>query len=105
MELFTLKLITRSWWRNKIFFFISYFLSFEFYANASMANLPRNRGRSGLNSGPRMERCGCCAASAWQKETPGCHRQPGAIIPYILRFDPGDGSGLGAAPCVSGLAE
>ena len=23
MELFTLKLITRSWWRNKIFFFIS----------------------------------------------------------------------------------
>ena len=61
-------------------------------------------GAERLKLRPPMERCGCCAASAWQKETPGCHRQPGAIIPCILRFDPGDGSGLGAAPCVSDLS-
>ena len=65
----------------------------------------RGTGAERLKLRPPMERCGCCAASAWQKETPGYHRQPGAIIPYILlRFDPGDGSGLGAAPCVSDLA-
>ena len=38
--------------RERIFFFISCFLSFTFYANASIADLLRNWGRSGLNSAP-----------------------------------------------------
>lgn len=62
--------ITNASSRDKIFFFISYFLSFEFYANASMANLPRNRGRSGLNSGPLWKDAAAAPLRLGKKKRP-----------------------------------
>ena len=68
------------------------------------------RGQGGLDPAPygkmRLLRRSACEFLRGRKKTPACQPADGRnnSVVRFFPFDPGDGSGPGAAPCVSDLS-